>query len=181
MRFCLLLVAILAITFIYMSCNKHTIQKSSGNINRVLSGWSHSTNPELRTQFFFDETRNIVKEETENDISSYQFMQDSVIIREFNKEENRYVYEFMGKLDNQQRLVSGTATSSYFISAPDTVNHFFEYNKEGYLLAEMRLSSISDTFLIKYEYDDDMVKKVSTFQNSVLYNTKEFTYYGKDL
>lgn len=181
MRFCILLVAILAITFIYVSCNKHTIQKSTGNINKVLSGWEHSANSELRTQLSFDETRNVVKEETGNDISSYEFAGDSLIIREFNKEENRYVYEFKGKLNNQKRLVSGIATSSYITTTPDTVHHMFEYNKEGYLLTETRLSSSPDTFRIKYEYEDNVVKKAMTYSDSVLFNTKEFTYYDNDL
>lgn len=181
MRFCILLVAILAITFIYVSCNKHTIQKSTGDINKVVSGWAHSSNSGLRTELSFDQARNIVKEETDNDISTYQFVNDSIIIREFDKEENRCVYQFAGKIDSQKRLVRGIATSSYITTAPDTVHHFFEYNKEGYLLTETRRSSSSDTFLVRYEYEDIVMKKVTTFSNSTVYNTKEFTYYDNEL
>ena len=181
MRFCILLVAVLAITFIYVSCNKHTVQNYTGNINKVLSGWEHSTDPASRTQLSFDEGRNVIKEETGNDISSYQFVNDSLIIREFSKEENRYVYEFAGRLDNQKRLVSGIATSSYITSTPDTIQHFFEYNKEGFLVTEKRISASSDTFRIQYEYEANVVKKVLTYSDTVLYNTKEFTYYDNEL
>ena len=181
MRFCLLLVAIFAITFIYVSCNKHIIQKSTVSVNKVLNGWSHSTNPQLRTELSFNEAQKVTKEETDSDISSYHFMNDSLIIREFNKDENRYVYEFKGKLDNQTRLISGTATSSYIPNTPDTVHHAFEYDKKGHLISEKRISSLSDTFRIDYEYEDDIVRKVSTYTNEILYNTKEFTYYDNDL
>jgi hypothetical protein len=181
MRFCILLMAISAVTFIYVSCNKHTIQKSTGNINKTLSGWEHSSNPNLRTQLSFDGKQHTIKEETIGDISSYEFLSDSLTITEFNKEENRYVYEFKGKLDNQKRLVSGVATSSYVPTAPDTVLHLFEYNQAGYLLTELRISSSSDTFRIKYEYEGNTVKKVSTYSDTVLFNTKEFTYYDDEL
>jgi hypothetical protein len=181
MRFCISLVAIFAVMFIYVSCNKHTVPKSTGNINMTLSSWEHSSNPGFHTQLSFDEMHRIIKEETGSDISSYEFSTDSLTITELNKEENRYVYKFKGKLDNQKRLVSGVATSSYLPTAPDTVQHLFEYNKAGYLLTELRISSSSDTFRIKYEYEDNMVKKVSTYSDTILFNTKEFTYYDREL
>ena len=181
MRFCLLLVAILAITFIYVSCSKHSIQKSTVTANKIVNGWSHSANPELRTQLSFDELQDVVREETDSDISTYQRLGDSVIIREFNKEENRCVYEFKGRLDNQKKLVSGIAISSYILNTPDTIRHMFEYDGEANLLSETQISSVSDTFVVKYEYEDKIVRKVSTYSNSILYNTKEFTYYDFDL
>lgn len=181
MRLCLLLVAILAITIIYVSCNKHTIQKSTVAVNKVLDGWSNSTNPQLHTDLSFNEAQKVTIEETDSDISSYHFVNDSVIIREFNKEEKRYVYEFKGRLDNQNKLISGTATSSYIPNTPDTVHHVFEYDTKGHIISEKRISSLSDTFRIGYEYEDDIVKKVSTYTNGVIYNTKEFTYYDNDL
>ena len=97
MRFCLLLVAILAITFIYVSCSKHSIQKTTVSVNKILIGWSHSANPELRTQLSFGPSQNVVREETDEYFSSYQLKNDSVTIREFSKEEDRCVYEFRGE------------------------------------------------------------------------------------
>jgi len=150
-------------------------------VNKVLNSWSYSTNPQLRTEFNFNEAQKVTTEETDSDISSYDFINDSVIIREFSKEEKRYVYEFKGRLDNQNKLISGTATSSYIPNTPDTVHHVFEYDKEGHLISEKRISFSSDTFRIGYEYEDDVVRKVSTYTSGILYNTKEFTYYDSDL
>ena len=181
MRFCISLVAILAITFIYVSCNKHTIQKPVGISDRTLSGWSHSDDPQQRTQLTFDDSMQVVREETGNEISSYQFTKDSVIIREFHKDENRYVYEFKGRLDGKKRLLSGTAFSSYVTTAPDTVHQFFTYNKAGALSMEKRISNLTDTFVVTYEYEDNVVAKVKTYSNGQLYNTKEYTYYDDEL
>ena len=128
MRFSILLAAILAATVIYVSCNKHTAQKSVTSSNKVVSGWSDSSRPELKTQLVFDGSNEVIKEETINDYSTYQFSSDSVIITEFNKDENRVVYQFKGKLDSLKRLVSGCATSSYILSAPDTTSHIYVYN-----------------------------------------------------
>ena len=181
MRFSILLAAILAATVIYVSCNKHTTQKSVTSSNKVVSGWSDSSRPELKTQLVFDGSNEVIKEETINDYSTYQFSSDSVIITEFNKDENRVVYQFKGKLDSLKRLVSGCATSSYILSAPDTTSHIYVYNNEGYLLNETRTSSTSDTFEIIYNYEDNVVKRVATYTNGILYNTKEFSYYDNDI
>ncbi|MBC7827259.1 MAG: hypothetical protein H7122_05910 [Chitinophagaceae bacterium] len=181
MRFCILLVAIIATACIYMACNKHTSQRPVAGQNKILSGWVDSANAGLATHLTLNEAQHVTKEESDNDIASYQFSGDIVIIREFNKEENRYVYEFVGKMDSNKRLLSGIATSSYISSTPDTVYHDFVYNGEGCLVKETRISDVTDTFLIKYEYEDKMLKKVLTYSNGTLFNTKEFTYYDNDL
>jgi hypothetical protein len=182
MRFSILLAAILAVTFIYVSCNKHTSQRSTTRTSdKVLSGWADSAQPALKTKLTFDGSNEIIREETANDYSTYEFSRDSITIREFSKEEDRLVYEFKGKLDSLKRLISGTATSCYIISAPDTVQHQYEYNAQGYLLSEKRISGAVDTFSIVYEYEENLVTKVSTYSNNVLYNTKEFTYYENEI
>lgn len=178
MRFGICVIAVLAIAVIYMSCNKHTIQKPTSSCSKGLNGWSDSKDPSQRTQLSFDGQHHVVKEETPHDITSYEFNHDSVFIKEFNKEEDRYVSEFKGKLDNNRRLLSGVATSSYIPTSPDTVFHTFMYNNAGFLLTEKRVSSSSDTFLLQYEYANNLVKSVKTFTNGVLYNSKEFVYYN---
>ena len=180
MRFAILVISFLAIGFIYIGCNRHSIQKPIPPPEKIVSGWTDSANAEDKTQFIFDEANHVTKEESNNETSSYEFVKDSVVIREFNKDENRFVYEFRGRLDTGRRLVSGIANSSYITTAPDTVYHSFDYNKDGFLTKEERISKTSDIFSIEYKYEDNQLKKIFTYSNGKLYNTKEFEYYQSD-
>ena len=181
MRFCISLVAILAVTFIYVSCNRHSVQKPVANSNKILSGWSYTGKSDLDTRFTFNERNHVIKEETAHDISTYDLRGDSVIITEFSTDENRVVYEFKGRLDKKSRLVSGLAVSSYITTAPDTVEHMFQYNSNGFLSMEKRIAKSSDVFLVKYEYDEGVLSKVETFTNGHLFNTKKYQYYDEFL
>ncbi len=180
MRFAILVISFLAIGFIYIGCNKYSIQKPIPRPEKMVSGWMDSGNADDKTKYFFDQANHVTKEESGSEISSYEFLKDSVIIKEFSKDENRFVYEFRGRLDTNKSLVSGVANSSYITSAPDTVYHRFEYNKDGFLTWEERISTSSDSFSIEYEYEDNQLKKAFTYSNGELYNTKEFEYYQND-
>ena len=180
MRFIITIISFSALGFVYLGCNRYSIQKSITRPEKMVSGWMDSSNADDRTQYLFDHANHVTKEESANQISSYEFVKDSVIIREFNKDENRFVYEFRGRVDASNRLVSGIANSSYIPTAPDTVDHSFHYNKDGFLTKEERISTASDIFSIEYEYKDNQLNKVFTYSNGELYNTKEFEYYQSD-
>ena len=180
MRFAISVMSFLTFGLIYIGCNRHSIQKPIPRPEKMVSGWVDSGNADDKTQYIFDQANHVTKEESASEISSYEFLEDSVIIKEFSKDENRFVYEFRGRLDTNKRLVSGIANSSYITTAPDTVYQCFEYNKEGFLAREERISASSDSFSIEYEYKDNQLKKAFTYSNGELYNTKEFEYYQTD-
>ena len=184
MRLGILIISMMVFASIYIGCSRFTIQNSDTYSSYIVQGWIDSANPQLETRLTFDLVNpfdlvnHVTKEESGIEAVFYEYLRDSVIIKEFNKEESRFVYEFRGRLDSRGRLISGTATSSYVSTTPDTVQHFFEYNEDGFLSKETRLTNFTDSFVIKNEYDGKNLKQQLTYSGGVLYNTKDFEYYS---
>ena len=71
----LLTVATVALAVTYLACNLNTVQ---GSIIQpeIITGWK--TDASGNTSFQFDRDQRVIKEETENDVTSYVFNRDSM-------------------------------------------------------------------------------------------------------
>ena len=170
----LLTVATVALAVTYLACNLNTAQ---GSIIQpeIITGWK--TDASGNTSFQFDRDQRVIKEETENDVTSYVFNNDSISITEFNKSENREVYSFNGKLDGNNRIIGGRSIATYISTSPDTIQHSFSYNSTGQLSEEKKSFSTKSEYRIRYTYKGGELTTVATYLNGVLYNSKEMTYY----
>ena len=174
MKFMLLTVATVAFAVIYLACNRNTAQGST--IQPVIvTGWKMDVSG--NASFQFDRDQRVIKEETENDVTSYVFSNDSVSITEFNKSENREIYSFSGKLDSNNRIIGGRSIATYIPTSPDTIQHSFLYNSTGQLSEERKSFSTKSEYRIRYTYKSGELTTVATYMNGVLCNSKEITYY----
>lgn len=125
----------------------------------------------------YDAQGRLVQVEDDEDRDTYTFKGDSVFIKEFRKTENRYVYDFKGKMDAKGRIISGKASASYVINSPYVATFAFEYDAQGYMVKQ--ITDRSDQYDYVYEYthqNGDMVKS-RVYLNGALQYGADYEYY----
>ena len=163
---------------VYMACVSIKGTRTNPVIHKNLVKWERTGDSAATTSLVKDSLGHITTLETNLERNQFTFCNDSLVLTEFSKEENRMVYYFKGKIDSTGKLTSGVAIASYAAGSPDTVVHHFEYNEAGYLAKEFRDYGKNGVYTILYDYEKGDAVKIYTYYNDQLYNTKELEYYG---
>lgn len=111
------------------------------------------------------------------DSTNIVFKSDSVFIKEFRKAENRFVFDFKGKMDNKGRVVSGQAQVSYNINFPHVANYSFQYNIDGYMTNQLiKRSNNTDTEYF-YTYQNGDLKEMRVYRDGLIDFSIQYDYH----
>lgn len=160
------------VAFVYMKVPPQKVIIKKSPVKWECSGDSTSF-----TRLVKDNEGRITTVENHEEINSFRFWEDSVLLTEYAKAGERIVYTFKGRLDSTRKLISGLAVATYNVYAPDTIQHHFQYNTGGYLIKEIRDYGKAGTYVIAYEYKGSDAVKIITWFNNERTNTKVLEYY----
>lgn len=167
----------LVILVILASCKKDRLENPAQTSGKKLTAVTYSgtfSNSSIQ----YDNTGRVVKVENDYSRVTYEFNGNTVLYKNFEKSENRYVGEVTGTLDNKGRMTSGTGSYSYDINHPYTSQLSFEYDASGYLSKETMNNSNGQTYVYEYTTSDGDVTTIKSSLNGQLQFIEDYEYFS---
>lgn len=171
---------LLAAALLLNACHKEDepISSNPGETKtKLLTGLRYSQEKFQPLDLDYDSKGRVKLVEDNEDRDTYEFRGDSVFIKEFRKTDNRYVFDFKGKMDAKGRVISGKASVSYLVHAPYTATYSFEYDAQGYQTKEICLRSDNQNYEYRYEHENGDLVKQRAYLNGQLEYGADYTYY----
>ncbi len=137
-----ILITALTILFFAPSCKKQSADPAPVATAKKLqhiatSGSAGATNQ----SFTYDAQGRLIKEEDEDGTKTFQFGNNAVLIKDFNKLENRLAAVITGTTDNAGRITSYTGISFGSNNSQTSITGQFTYDANGYITQYKKISA----------------------------------------
>ncbi len=158
---------VLAVFLSFVACKKDDSTQSTDIVpntekSKKLMGFSYENNKYSPLSIQYDAQGRVTVFDDGEDVATMKYDGNEVKVNEWRKSENREVFSFTGKLNEQGLLVEGNGISAYNTSAIRPVKFTFEYNNEGYMIRKVQSY---DNGALVYEF-------VNTYTNGNLTSFK---------
>jgi YD repeat-containing protein len=171
------IISSLAVLVILASCKKEKTESPVQPAEKRVTGISYTNFNSSNQKISYDNAGRIIKLENDVTLFTYEFNGNSVLFKNFRKNENRYTAEVTGTLDSKGRLISGTGTFSYQPNSPYTSQLSFEYDASGYLVKETMNNSNGQIYVYEFTYTNGDVTKINNYFNGQLQFVEDYEYF----
>ncbi len=126
-----ILIFAFALITLFSACKKDDSIVIPAPVSKKLTGITYENNQFAPESIEYDAQGRISRYVGSEDILTYTYKNNEVVITEWRVTDNREVFSFKGQLNAAGNITKGSGTSSYNAGTNQTVDYTFEYNASG--------------------------------------------------